>query len=186
MHFFYVLLYGVPWYLASIMIKGTHKYEKTLNRTFNKWSKDDIFKNSYINNLNKYKNSNIIDILKIDSTDVINANCNKEYLNRSLKLNKQAVKVSIITDNNDVPINYSLCKPNIHDSKEGFKLVNNTSFNKNKSKIYLVGDKGYQLKENNKITLKKTLMNAMFGLHLKKNIRKILTVKLKLSDILDK
>ena len=45
MQFFYVLVNGVSRRTASVLIKNTYQYEKTLNRRFNIWSKDKIFEN---------------------------------------------------------------------------------------------------------------------------------------------
>jgi hypothetical protein len=145
MQFFYVLINGVSWRLASALIKNTHQYEKTLNRRFNLWSKDKIFENIKEDITSLYKqNFNITDLI-IDSTDVINGNCNKKELSKSLKLKKQATKVTIIIDANEMPLIYSLAKPTVYDSKEGYNLVFNSSLNDTNEIIYLAGDKGYQL-----------------------------------------
>ena len=90
MLFFYVLINGVTWKLASKLVSNSDKYEKTLNRYFNKLVKTNIFNNLRVLLTNQYINNNNITQLKIDSTDIMNGNCNKKYLGKSLKLkNKQ-------------------------------------------------------------------------------------------------
>lgn len=133
-----------------MLIKNTYQYEKTLNRRFNVWSKDDLFSNIREDLTCTYNTKYEIKDLKIDSTDVINGNCNKKELSRSIKLKKQAIKVSIIVDSNNIPLNYSLAKPTVNDSKEGYNLLLNSNLNNTNKKIYLAGDKGYQLGKDKK------------------------------------
>ena len=66
MHFFYVLVNGVTWKLASMLISGNFKYEKTLNRLFNKYSRDNIFESIYDEFNSKYKKNTLIENLKIN------------------------------------------------------------------------------------------------------------------------
>lgn len=156
MQFFYVLFNGITWRLASMLIKRSYQYEKTLNRTFNLWSKDNIFLHLRDDILCKYKSLYEINNLKIDSTDIINGNCNKQYLSKSLKLKKQAIKATIIIDSNNIPLTYSLTKPTIHDSNEGYNLIMKTNLNESNKNIYLAGDKGYILGKDKVANIKKT------------------------------
>lgn len=146
MQFFYVLINGICWKLASKLVKNTAQYEKTLNRKFNLWVRDDIFKNLCIRLTNNYKENNKVYDLKIDSTDIMNANCNKCELGRSWKLHKQSIKATFIVDSNNIPIAHSLDIPTKNDSKAGYELILKLPKNKNK-KIYLAGDKGYKLND---------------------------------------
>lgn len=169
MRFFYVLVNGVTWKIASLMIKNTESYEKTLNRIFNKLVKSNIFCNLRKLLTNEHINNHEIKDLKIDSTDIINENCNKKELDRSWKLHKQAIKATFIIDDNKMPLNYALDKPTINDSKAGYKLIMNSRLTKNKNKrIYLSADKGYQLNKKDREAILKS-----------KNIR-IITPKKKL------
>jgi hypothetical protein len=144
MHFFYVLVNGVTWAIASRLIKNTEIYEKTLNRIFNKFKNNHTFSNLREQFTSEYINKTEIQKLKIDSTDIINANCNKKDLNRSWKLHKQATKASFIIDQHKVPLTYSLEKPTKNDCEVGYDLILNSKLSKNKTKrIYLAGDKGY-------------------------------------------
>ena len=156
MHFFYVLVNGVTWKLASMLVSGNFKYEKTLNRLFNKYSKDNIFRSIYDELDVKYKKNTFIENLKIDSTDIINGNCNKNDLGKSWKLHKQAIKATFIIDNNNIHLCYSLENPTSNDSKVGHELIN-LKLTKNKCKrIYLAGDKGYILNKTDNENILKT------------------------------
>lgn len=156
MHFFYVLVNGVTWKLASKLISGTHKFEKTLNRIFNKFSKNNIFSNFKDEITFKYIEQNKDYNLIIDSTDIINANCNKNELGKSWKLHKQGIKATFIIDNNKVPIAYSLDNPTKHDCKVGYDLIMNSKLSNNKNKrLYVSADKGYILnKKDSEMILK--------------------------------
>ncbi len=148
--------------MASKLVTGSEKYEKTLNRIFNKLVKSNLFNNLRELLTNMYINKNIIKNLKIDSTDIMNGNCNKKFLGKSLKLNKQAIKSTFIIDSNKIPLAYSLEIPTKHDSKVGYDLLINSRLSKYKTKrIYLAGDKGYLLandKYKNLIKTKNILM----------------------------
>jgi hypothetical protein len=157
MHFFYVLVNGVTWCIASKLIKNSPKYEKTLNRIFNKIKDQNVFLNLREKLTSEYLDKKDIQNLKIDSTDIMNANCIKEELDRSWKLHKQATKASFIIDQNNVCLNYSLEKPTKYDSKAGYDLILNSKLSKNKTKrIYLAGDKGYTLCKNDIQTIVKS------------------------------
>lgn len=116
------------------MVSNSEKYEKTLNRYFNKLIKINIFNNLRILLTNNYINKNNITQLKIDSTDIINGNCNKKFLGKSLKLKKQAIKATFIVDDNKVPLAYSFTNPTVFDSKAGYDLLINSNLTKNKTK----------------------------------------------------
>lgn len=88
-----------------------------MNRTFNLWTNDNIFKNLYIRLTSEYSKNNEVYDLKINSTDIMNANCKKSDLGRSWKLHKQAVKATFIIDSNNIPITYSLDVPTKNDYK---------------------------------------------------------------------
>lgn len=157
MQFFYVLINGVSWKLASKLISNTEQYEKTLNRIYNNLIKTNVFHNLRELITIHYINNYEIKDLKIDSTDIINGNCNKKDLDRSWKLHKQATKATFIIDSKKIPLNYSLEKPTKNDSKAGYELLLNSKLSKNKIKrIYLAGDKGYILNKNDATNLVKT------------------------------
>lgn len=156
MQFFYVLVEGVKWKIASKLVTNSEKHYKRFNYLFNLWSNDGLFKDIYKNKLNNYINNNIIENLIIDSTDIINGNCNRSELGKSLKLSKQAIKASFIVDSNKIPLAYSLCNPTIYDSKAGYKLVLSDDINKSDNKIYLAGDKGYNMNKEDRANIKKS------------------------------
>lgn len=155
MQFFYVLVEGVKWKIASKLVTSCESHYKRFNYLFNLWTNDGVFKDLYNNKVNNYTNNNTVDNLIIDSTDIINGNCNKSDLGKSLKLSKQA-KASFIIDSNKIPLAYSLCNPTIYDSKACYKLILSDDVNKFKNKIYLAGDKGYNMNKEDRDSIKRS------------------------------
>jgi len=62
----------------------------------------------------------------------MNLNCSKKHTYKSHKLNKQAIRTTIITDQNNVPVNKSINKPINHDSILGLDLMMTTNINNKK------------------------------------------------------
>ena len=142
----YVLIEGVTWNIASKITTGTYKYRSTLNRRFNKWVSVGIFKDTYDEILKNYLTENDIDEIYIDSTDIQNKNLSKNNTFKSFKLKKEALRLTVIGDNNKAPLDYSICKAQKSDSSLGYDLLMNTRLKvKRKTKVY--GDKGYYIKE---------------------------------------
>ena len=156
MLFFYILVNGVTLDIASLLIKNTTSFRSTINRKFHEWIDNGLICDTYENILNEYKSKNKIIETYIDSTDIMNANCDHKYTGKSIKLKKQAIKLSFICDQNKVPISpYQLDKPIVHDSRAGFEVIIQTDMNNNKP-TYLAGDKGYILDEQTREQLLKT------------------------------
>jgi len=104
--------------------------------------------------INDYINNNEIGELIIDSMDIVNGNCNKEYTSRSHKLHKQTTRTTIICTKNRIPLIYQTDPAVNHDSKLGFNLASKYCLNDGKVH-YLIGDKVYQMnQENRQILLK--------------------------------
>lgn len=144
MPFFYVLIEGVTWKIASKLVTNKHNYSSTLNRRFNKWINVGIFKNTYDDILDEYLKNNDINEVHIDSTDIMNKNLSKKYTYKSFKLSKQAIRLSIIGDNNKAPLDYAINKAEQPDNVLGYDFIMNTNLHFNhKTKIY--GDKGYKM-----------------------------------------
>lgn len=154
MQFFYVLKYGVTWKVASKMIFGNYSYRSTLNRRFNKLVDDGIITDKYNEIVNQYISDHNIEELIIDSMDIVNGNCKREYVDKSQKLHKQAVRLTIMCTKDRVPLTYQTDPARQHDSKLGFDLANKFHINDGKDH-YLVGDKGYQMNQTNKEKLLK-------------------------------
>jgi hypothetical protein len=146
MQFFYVLKKGTSWKTASSVIMKNESYNKTLNRRFNQLVKNNIFNNTYNEIQNNYIKNNTIDEVYIDSTDIQNNNCNKSDTYKSFKLNKQAMRLSIIADKYKTPLTYSINPAYNNDSHLGFELAKTLNLNDNKEH-YLVGDKGYYMND---------------------------------------
>lgn len=136
------------------MTFGNYSYTSTLNRRYIQLIDDGIITKTWIEIIKNYMNNNEIGDLLIDSMDIINGNCCKEYTGRSHKLHKQAIRTTIICTENRIPLTYQTDPAIDHDSKLGFNTSNKFHINDNKVH-YLVGDKGYQMNEQNKQTLLK-------------------------------
>ena len=67
-------------------------------------------------------NNTPINNLYIDSTDVMNYNCSKKYTYKSFKLHKQAVRLSIICDDNKIPLIHKVDKAQKNDSILEFEV----------------------------------------------------------------
>ena len=152
MQFFYVLVNGVTFKIASKLVKQSYKYHKTINRRYNKWVKDKIFSNIHDLILNQYKSMFKPEHLTIDSTDIVNGNCPKKIISRSFKLHKQALRLTVITDEHNVPLNRSIDKPIDHDSQLGINLLVKTNVG-NEKQIYVPADKGYIVDKNTQYAL---------------------------------
>ncbi len=67
--------------------------------------------------------------------------------------NRQATKISIICDQNKVPVSVSFYGANIHDTKtidESIKNINQNIFTDKRRVINIVGDKGYIINDGHK------------------------------------
>ncbi len=156
MQFFYKLINGASLRLSAKLIHKPKEFN-TINRRYHEWINNSLICDTYEQILNEYKSIHISNEMYIDSTDLMNANCSKKHTGKSLKLNKQAIKLSYICDQNKVPISpYQLDKPNVHDSKAGFEVIIQTNIN-NDNPIFLAGDKGYILDDETKNSLKKSM-----------------------------
>jgi len=161
MPFFYVLIEGVTWSIASQIVTGEYKYRSTLNRRFNHWVTNGVILDTYEELLDKYLNTHNIDELHIDSTDIQNKNMPKEHTYKSFKLSKQSMRLTVIGDNNKAVLDYSIDKAKQPDSVLGYNLLIKNNINmKNKIRVY--GDKGYHMtdKKRNEI-LKKSKMELI-------------------------
>ena len=151
-----MLVNGVSLDIASLLIKNTTSVRSTINRKFHEWIDNKIIYDTYNKIQTNYMNNNIITEAYIDSTDIMNANCDHKYTGKSIKLKKQALKLSFICDQNKVPISpYQLDKPIVHDSRTGFEVIIQTNMNNNKP-TNLAGDKGYILDKQTREQLLKT------------------------------
>lgn len=165
MQFFYVLVDGDTWKKASKSIKNTPTFKSTLNRKYNEWNNNKIFKNVHESILDEYMKTHEIKEAYIDSTDLKNENCERIYTSKSLKLSKQAIKLTFISDQNQVPISKPLLdKPHVHDSKRTIDAIMTLNINNEKQTI-LGGDKAY--------ILNKSVRNAL----LKSNGIRLVTPK---------
>ena len=74
MLFFYVLVEGCTWNIASKLATNSYAHKSTIYRRYIKWLDGGIFKQTYDEILNKYLTDRTIDEVHIDSTDIQNKN----------------------------------------------------------------------------------------------------------------
>ena len=160
MQFFYVLIEGTTWNVASKIATNCYKNKSTIYRRYIKWLNAGIFKYTYDEILNEYLNDRNIDEIHIDSTDIQNKNMLKKYTYISFKLSKEALRLTIIGDNNRAPIDYAINKAQQPDNVLGYDCLLNTNL-EFKKKTFIYGDKGYQMtdiKRNNILKKSKLLL----------------------------
>lgn len=150
----YVLKTGISWRDIRSKIKW-----QTLYSHFNILVKNKIFEIAYEELLEKYLRIGKLEKLKYQSIDssfipnVYGVDCvgrNKYYKN------KKGTKLSVIVDINSIPITLSCDNGNINDAKLVDCLIDNPIIdpeadkykNNNRYKQYILGDKGYDSREN--------------------------------------
>ena len=119
------------------------------------YSKNNVFNELFNQSVDQYLNKQNVKKLILTDTSTIFNKQNKEVKSRiPYNKNKRAIKISTITDSNGTPLTILVKEANKHDSKifeETFdKMIDNQTFkefiNKNKNKITLLADKGYDSK----------------------------------------
>lgn len=166
----YVLINGIAWNkldLTNYNITADAIYKK-----FKKWSIDNVFLNAYNKLFFKYKkhlNNDFLNTLFIDSTVIPNLNCVKTGYNPKIK-NKKSIKLSIIVDENKIPVSEYISESNYHDSTLIIDPVDRLKHHTNT--IKLVGDLGYITNINTKKILKnkKVIMITPFRRNMKNNV----------------
>lgn len=148
---------------------GSKSYASTLNRNYNNLIKLGIIDDLYSDIINDYIDNNKIENLYMDSIDLLNGNCNKKFTARSHKLHKQAIRLSLICDDNKIPLIYQTDPARKNDAKLGFELASKFKLNDNKIH-YLAADKGYLMKIDKKNKLLKD--NNLRLITPKKNYKK--------------
>lgn len=136
---FYVLKEGIGWnYIDDNIIKGD-----TVRKMFNKWTKDEIFKDAWIIILNIYS------FMKLDFKDIfIDASHIKNVLGSEMvgpnhyDRYRPGTKLSIICDDLGIPISIQINKSSLHDSKFINNNLQTVPIDISSSK-FLIGDKGY-------------------------------------------
>jgi hypothetical protein len=150
----YCLVEGTNWNLASKLATGSFRYRSTIHRRFLFWVDNKIISNSYDELLDEYLKNNPPDKVYIDSTEAQNKAMSTKYTHKSFKLKKEALRLSIIVDENKIPLDYSVNSALSPDSELGYQLLNNTKINI-KKELMVYGDKGYQFNKNKLDTLLK-------------------------------
>lgn len=156
-HIFYVLKYDIPW--NALNTYSCHY--TTISKRFYLWSKIGIFKEAYYTFLSKYIYGKLINNIKwfqnliIDSSMIKNMNGTECLGSNHYDRGRKAVKLSIICDQNKVPLSVSFYKANIHDVNtinNSIKNLPNKIFNDKRRNTNIIADKGYII---NKETQKK-------------------------------
>jgi hypothetical protein len=170
----YVLINGIAWNkldLTNYNITADAIYKK-----FKKWSMNNVFLNTYNKLFFKYKRylkDDFLNTLFIDSTVIPNLNCVKTGYNYKIK-NKKSIKLSIIVDENKIPLSEYISTSNPTDAKLIIGPVDR--LNDHTNKIKLVGDCGYLAKKHTKNRLKKR--NVIMVTPFRKNMKNVVNSKI--------
>jgi hypothetical protein len=151
----YVFRTGISWNnLETVNCTSNAVY-----KNFLKWNKLNIFKDMYIKLLNNYSITNSFKKLYIDSTTIQNL-CgfidNTSYDGYKIP-NKRSVKLTVICNENKIPVAHLFSPSNIHDSKLIEPTIKNIKMPIKGSDNYpikLIGDKGYISSATNRYKLK--------------------------------
>jgi hypothetical protein len=126
----------------------------TVYKHFKKLSKYNIFKDTYSDLLKLYfykTPSKKLKIIDTDTTVISNKNGSEKVGKNKLYKNKKVTKLSVITDNNKIPILANIYSGNIYDSKILLDQLQNNQFIINNILIkkikFIVADKGYDSKQ---------------------------------------
>jgi hypothetical protein len=154
----YVFKTGISWNnLETVNCTSSAVY-----KNFCKWNKLNIFRDAYIKLLNNVPITSSFKKLFIDSTTIQNE-CGFNYCTSydGYKIpNKRSVKLTVICNQDKIPIGHLFSPSNIHDSKLIVPTLNNIKVSIKGTDNYpikLVGDKGYisSLKSRNNLRVKK-------------------------------
>jgi len=138
-----ILKTGLPW--SSIMEINY----KTVHKAFLRLCENNVFKETYIENIKKYivKTPNKkLKIQSVDSTVIPNKYGSEKVGRNKIYKNKNITKITLIADNKNKPIYANISAGNIYDSKILFDnfddfLISKTVYDKYNN--YFLGDKGY-------------------------------------------
>ena len=136
-----VLLYNVTW--KSLNFEDTY-HISTIRKKFYKWVELGFFNYAHTIMFDEYKKNRTFKNMFVDSTIIQNYNGNdKEYIDYYYKIvSKKQMKISVICDNNKIPLIWELSKPQKADIKGCISLIPKLNVNL-KKKSYVIGDKGY-------------------------------------------
>ena len=149
----HVLRYGVPWRSVSNLKLAGNIHWSTIYKTYCKLVNDNVLRACYEKVLEMYFKDKPMTKLKHQYTDTsVIANkygCDKVGRNKYYK-NKKITKLSIITDEQGIPISVKLDAGNIHDSKIMTEQLNDKHCHlikvlQPRNKI-MMADKGYDSK----------------------------------------
>lgn len=117
--------------------------ESTIRKKFYLWKNKGVFKIAYDRLFSIYSKNKTFKDLFIDSSCIRNINCSDEKLQYYYKIKcKKQVKLNMISDNNNVPLAYSVDNPHTHDSQHIKPLIKCLTV-KLENNCVLHGDKGY-------------------------------------------
>lgn len=138
-------------YIMRILFYGEHwntfycdKCDRsTIRKKFYKWQYLGVFRIAHEELLLKYVKNRTFKKLFIDATIIENFNCNSKMIDYYYKIkSKKQLKLSIISDLNNVPLSYILSNPKPHDSTFIKPLIKQLHINI-KRNSQLIGDAGY-------------------------------------------
>ena len=140
-----ICLYNSSW--EHLNFEDTYHYS-TIKKKFYKWRDLGFFNYAHTIIFNEYKKNRTFKNMFVDSTIIQNYNgCDKAYIDYYYKIvSKKQMKISVICDNNKIPLIWELSKPQKADIKGCINLIPKLNVNL-KKKSCVIGDKGYIVKK---------------------------------------
>ena len=170
---YYVLKSGISWRMISI-IKKKPTHHTTLFKFYRKLCAMNIFNIVYNRLLKNYRSKRLEELgmreyekLYTDSTMIRNINGRECIGADHYDRFRNATKLNVIIDENNIPVGHMTVGANINDSILTLETIERTKYLHKNS--YLIADKGY-ICEKNKRLLKKKHINFVYGI--KKNQKK--------------
>ena len=139
----FILLSGLPWRLLPLEFGS----ESTIHAYFLEWAKSGDFEDLWLRALKALSETGNLDasLLMIDGSDKETLNMQSEETGYGGKCRgKSAIKLSLIINQEKIPLGYDLAAANQHDSRRFEEVVQNIAIKIPKRwKTNLIGDKGY-------------------------------------------
>jgi hypothetical protein len=159
----------------SLTWEGLGKHRSNIHMHYLKFSKNNIFTDTYKTLIHKYINNNKSKYIYTDTTTIINKGGIDRIKKNKYYYNKNCNKISIFADDKNVPIDIDFYAGNIYDSKILYRKMTQNSDLINKLKIVkcktFVADAGY-CSNNNRNILKNNKINSVIKFN-KRNNKKV-------------
>lgn len=142
----YILNSGCSWN-SNIVINNKIIKTNSIYKHFIFLTKIHFFKKTYKYIVNKFFNNHKSNFFSVDTTFIQNKHSSIKNIKRNpYKSNKYGFKISVITNDHNIPVNIFFDKGNIHDLTIFKKQINKPFINKYLINTNILADKAYKSK----------------------------------------